>query len=254
MACVYAEAGIAPLSGAIMPDSMRKDTVETIPAGERDWNPGDENLMRTKLLGVLFVSLWIVAGCVEHPVPSAPVERQPSVLIEMPQTRQATAYTCGVAVLQSILAYNGILYRQDVLEQKVGATPERGTNPYAMMECLHENGIGAEIVENIGLPRLRAYIDAGKPVICFLQAWNDDPAFDYTDGWEDGHYAIAIGYDAGRIYFMDPSTLSNYAYIDNQEFLKRWHDGDEEFQFRQTGIVVANPAPAYMKNAFKPML
>lgn len=179
---------------------------------------------------------------------------QPAVLIEVPQTRQATPYTCGVAVVQSILAYNGFYYRQDVLEEKVGATPEDGTNPRQIMAGLREFGIGAELEQNIGLERLRARIDSGKPVICVLQAWNDDPGFDYSTGWDDGHYAIAIGYDDARIYFMDPSTLDNYTYIDNARFLERWHDGNERIQLHQAGIIVTNPSPVFKKDTFEPML
>ncbi len=210
--------------------------------------------MRTRILRLAFLVLPFAAGC--GGAPDGPIRRElsPSVLMEIPQTRQATGYTCGVAVLQSLLAHNGILYRQDVLEKMVGATPERGTSPDSMIRCLHGHGIGAELVQNIDLPRLRAFIDAGRPVVCFLQAWNGDPAFDYADGWEDGHYAVAIGYDAERVYFMDPSTLSNYAHIGNHEFLQRWHDGDGEERFYRAGIVIDNPMPVYSRDAFKPML
>ncbi|MCC8180265.1 MAG: C39 family peptidase [Planctomycetes bacterium] len=221
--------------------------------------------MRIHYLAMLFAILSMVPGCGETCIvtaaPAAVAETdaaaprlRPSVLIPLPQTRQATPYTCGVAVVQSILGYNGVLIRQDILEEKLGATPEWGTSPHAMIECLAEHGIGATIVENMGLAGLRSYIDAGKPVVCFLQAWNGDPDFDYSTGYEDGHYAIAIGYDAERIYFMDPSTLANYAYIDNDAFVIRWHDGDAERQVYETGIVVTNINPVYQKDAFKPML
>lgn len=210
--------------------------------------------MRIRHLCAVLVLLVLFCGCAEYGDRPPRLEPSPSVLIEVPQTRQATPYTCGVAVLQSLLAYNGELYRQDVLEHRVGATPESGTNPRAMVKCLEEHGIGAVIEENMTLERLRGYIDSGRPVICFLQAWNDDPDFDYADGWEDGHYAIAIGYDPRRIYFMDPSTLANYAYVENDKLLVRWHDGDDQQKVYQTGIVVTNPTPAYKKNAFSPML
>lgn len=207
--------------------------------------------MRAMYLCV-FLLLSSLCGCGTRDFPGT--EPGPAVLIEVPQTRQATPYTCGVAVLQSLLAHNGFLYRQDVLEERVGATPERGTSPEAMMECMREHGIAAEIEENMSMARLRGHIAAGRPVVCFLQAWNDDPAFDYSAGWEDGHYAIAVGYDGGRIYFMDPSTLGNYAYVDNDKLPARWHDGDENGQVHRAGIVVTNPNPVYRRNAFSPIL
>lgn len=208
--------------------------------------------MRARWLCVFLFFLPLFLGCSNAPVRQD--SARPLVLIEIPQTRQATPYTCGVAVLQSILAFNDFSYRQDILEERVGATPEQGTSPEAITRCLHEHGIGAVIEQNMPLERLRGYIDSGRPVICFLQAWNDDPAFDYSTGWEDGHYAVAIGYDSGRIYFMDPSTLANYAYIGNAAFLERWHDGNEEQHLRQAGIVVTNRNPKYQRNAFSPML
>lgn len=213
--------------------------------------------MRIKYLGTLFVLLLALCGCAEHNGGDAQLGSSvatSSVLIELPQTRQATNYTCGVAVVQSILAYNGVKLREDVLAEKVKATPERGTAPDAMMSYLAEHGIGTRLVKNMTLAELRAFIDASCPVICFLQAWNEDPEFDYSTGWEDGHYAIAIGYDAERVYFMDPSTIANYTYIPNQQFLSRWHDGDETHQVYQAGIVVSNSNPTYKRKAFLPLL
>lgn len=208
--------------------------------------------MRTKYLGVFFLVLLALCGCAERVEQCA--ESRPPVLIEVPQTRQATNYTCGVAVVQSILAYNGFPFREDVLAEKVKANPDRGTAPEAMMSYLAEHGVGTRLVQNMTLADLRGFIDASRPVICFLQAWNEDPAFDYSDAWEDGHYAIAIGYDAERVYFMDPSTIANYTYIPNQKFLSRWHDGDEKRRVYQAGIVVTNPSPKYKRNAFLPLL
>lgn len=211
--------------------------------------------MKKKYLALFLAALCLLGGCVAEPErdltsdPAGPV-----VLLELPQTRQATNYTCGVAVVQSILGYNGHFFRQDVLEKKMASSPEHGTSPEAMMVCLAEYGIGAELVRNLTLGELHALIDNGRPVICFLQAWNDDPAVDYSNEWEDGHYAIAIGYDQGRIYFMDPSTLANYTYIPNGQFLSRWHDGNEEHQIYNGGIVVTNPNPVYRREMFKPML
>ncbi len=211
----------------------------------RKYGPGAKWLFPAAFL------LAVIAGCAGGG-PVDPV--RPRALIELPQTRQATNYTCGVAVVQSLLAHGGILYRQDVLEKELGATPEDGTGPEAIMASLRQHGFEAALEQNMTLERLRHHIDAGRPVVCLLQAWNGDPDFDYTDGWEDGHYAIAIGYDDCRVYFMDPSTLANYAYIDNDAFLARWHDGNETVQLRQTGIVVAIPSPVYRRDAYKPML
>jgi len=59
---------------------------------------------------------------------------------------------------------------------------------------------------------IRNFIDNGIPVIVLIQAWAES-LVDYSQDWEDGHYAVAIGYDRDTIYFMDPSTLGNYTYF-----------------------------------------
>lgn len=207
--------------------------------------------MPKQLFFVLLFALFAFSGCGERVPPGGDIK--PAAMIELPQTRQATDYTCGVAVLQSLLYYNGMEYREDVLAKRVGADPELGVNPEAMLACLREHGIGSEFVENMTLAELCAHIDAGRPVVCVLQAWNDEPGYDYSNSWEDGHYAIAIGHDAANMYFMDPSTIANYTYIRKERFLARWHDGDMRRKIFNAGIVVTNPHPQYKRNAFLPL-
>ncbi|MDR3254223.1 MAG: C39 family peptidase [Synergistaceae bacterium] len=177
----------------------------------------------------------------------------PRKLIKIPQTGQATFYTCGVAVLQSILYYNGIEYSQDDILPMVGSTPEHGTAILALNKFLNDNGVRAEIWQNITFDGLRDFIDGDRPMICILQAWNDDPRHDYSDTWNDGHYVVAIGYDDDRFYFMDPYTIANYTYIENKDFLARWHARNGGVRYLNAGIVVANPNPVYRPDVFMPM-
>jgi hypothetical protein len=93
-------------------------------------------------------------------------------------------------------------------------------------------------------------MDAGRPVICSIQAYaDDDKPKDYTkDG--NGHYVVAIGYDEnGNWYFMDPSanykgTPANprYAYLPEAEFLKRWHEDEgmhgKQEPHRHLGLII----------------
>jgi len=175
---------------------------------------------------------------------------RPHKLIEIPQTGQATFYTCGVAVLQSLLYHNGIEYTQDDILPSVESTPEHGTGIVLMNRFLNENGIDAEIRRNITLQELRGCIDHGHTVICLMQAWNEDSGHDYSDDWNDGHYVVAVGYNDDRIYFMDPYTIANYAYIDNDDFLVRWHALNGGVRYLNTGIIVSNPKPVYRRDAF----
>ena len=216
------------------------------------------------------IAALMLAGCATTggSAPTAQVTSSP-IRISVPLVRQATNYTCGVACTESILYYNGIDYREDNLAQALGSTEEDGTSISNIVEFLHhansntgywmgqgtefQNGIGAELRTNMTLDDLHGQIDGGHPVICTIQAWSTADDEDYATEWEDGHYVIAVGYDADNVYFMDPSTRGNYTYIANDEFMTRWHDGDAEQQLQQPGIVITNPNPVYDPAAILPL-
>jgi ABC-type bacteriocin/lantibiotic exporter with double-glycine peptidase domain len=124
-----------------------------------------------------------------------------------------------------VLRYYGEDAREDSLSQELGSDPEEGTRFWRMME---------------------AALDRGSPVIVAFQAWADAPA-DYSQDWDDGHYAVAVGYDEKSIYFMDPSTLGNYAYIPKAEFLDRWHDryDSDRVRVNRLMIVFSKDTPDY---------
>lgn len=93
------------------------------------------------------------------------------------------------------------------------AAAERLLPPYA----LEEDG---------GWPAVRRALDRGWPVLVALQAWARSPA-DYGGvRWDSGHYAVVVGYDDERVYFMDPSSTGNYVWLSRDQFLARWYDYD----------------------------
>jgi len=173
-------------------------------------------------------------------------------LIEIPKTRQATGYTCGVAAVQSVLCYNGVDRRQDELEKELKSGPEHGTNNREMIRVLNDCGLKNEMRHNMEIDDIIKTVDGGGVVICLIQAWHGEKNHDYADEWEDGHYVVAVGYDDERIYFMDPSTIDNYTYIEKDELLKRWHDYDEDQRYYNAGIVIEN-TPKYNSRAFLKM-
>ncbi|MDR1020950.1 MAG: C39 family peptidase [Synergistaceae bacterium] len=184
---------------------------------------------------------------------ASPAEMAPVKFIFIPLVGQATFYTCGVAVLQSILFYNGIECRQDVIELAVGSSPSYGTGIKNMCRFLNDNGLKSELTENLTLPDLREHICLGHVIVCLMQAWNDERGHDYTDSWGDGHYVTAIGYDDERIYFMDPYNIANYAYVENSDFLRRWHGINLGVKYINAGIAVTNPNPVYRPGVFTRM-
>lgn len=153
----------------------------------------------------------------------------PKNLIRVPLVRQGTDYTCGISALQAILAYYGDETREDVLAKALGAKPEEGTSYKEIAAEARARGFDVAIEKNSTIESLETWLRAGKPVICLIQAWKSDEKTDpkvYSTDFDDGHYVVAVGFDERNIYFMDPSTLGNYTYIERQEFLDRWHDRD----------------------------
>jgi len=160
-------------------------------------------------------------------------------LIRLPLTRQSSNYTCGVAVLQSILYFHDAQddYSEDTLVKELKADPVNGTSYQAMANFARSKGYLVDVRTGMTLDDIRDFIEKGVPIIVLVQAWAESPV-DYSRDWDDGHYAVAIGYDRDSVYFMDPSTMGNYTYLPNQEFLDRWHDEDKGVKLDRFGLII----------------
>lgn len=162
-----------------------------------------------------------------------------SIKIKLPIWRQSHDFSCGVACVASVMRYAGYDFdpREDRLIKALGASPENGTPPEAIVSFLEKTTINGDSVFNVelkcemSLSELVCALDAGNAVICIIQAWAEDTAiYDNKESNEDGHYVVAVGYtksgdgNVENLIFMDPSTSGAYAYIGAEEFEKRWHD------------------------------
>ena len=84
------------------------------------------------------------------------------------------------------------------------------------------------------LERLLAYLGQGKPVICSIQAYADNPkVYENANSNADGHYVVAVGFDETNLYFVDPSINwrkpdadPRRGFLPKEEFVKRWHDNE----------------------------
>jgi hypothetical protein len=80
-----------------------------------------------------------------------------------------------------------------------------------------------------------------------IQAWGSNADFinNYKDSWNDGHFAVVIGYTKKEVLLSDPALFST-GYIPIQEFMDRWHDYDEgENKTFQIGIAVYGKEPRF---------
>lgn len=155
----------------------------------------------------------------------------------MPLTYQCYDYTCGVGAVQSVFWYYGKELRHDELAKVLGPDPIKGTNYRKMVEFARSLGFQVDVRTQMSLGDLKKLIDDRKPVIVLVQAWPDSPV-KWPESWDEGHYAVAIGYDDRNIYFMDASTLGHYTFIPIPEFLDRWHDKDDQEKLIHFGMVI----------------
>jgi hypothetical protein len=157
----------------------------------------------------------------------------PPNAIPVPLVRQKVNYSCGDVAALAILRYWDTADFGTVSESALYAplhtTASDGTDPAWIASYLGSvRELSAELRLHLRVEDLTSAIDRGEPAIVDFQAWKDEPrtrgAAEWAADWDDGHYAVLVGYDAGDLYFMDPSTSDHYAYVPRGEFVARWHD------------------------------
>jgi predicted double-glycine peptidase len=188
-------------------------------------------------------------------------EFKPSAIkVPLPDIQQPDEYSCGAASLMAILAYYGAGPEDyDVLKKKLGTTKKDGTDYQRIVRFAAEQGLQADAKPKMTLAQLEECLDEAKPVICSIQAYAENtPAEKRAEIYkmdDNGHYLVAIGYDADNIYFMDPSLTGRRGFLPKAEFEARWHDNEGTDEHPKIivhlGLVIWKPAatPAYPRFA-----
>ncbi len=183
-----------------------------------------------------------------------------AIKIPIPNVQQMEDYTCGAAAFQAVCCYFGVGPSDaDDYVELLKSDPKSGTKPEEIVNWARKFGLTAACVENMSDAELKEHLDAGRPVICSVQAYGKAPwrIEQYTakeDGHYldlDGHYIVAIGYDDENYFFEDPSLAGRRGFIPIAEFGNRWHEDDSGHKMR-LGIVIAGPAdgePACLREA-----
>jgi predicted double-glycine peptidase len=168
-------------------------------------------------------------------------------LVPVPLISQASPWTCGPAALMSVLVYFGVFDdAESRLDAELGATPQDGTRVRNLVAVARRFGLSADARTTLELDDLKSELGRGAVVIVALQAWATGPVTDWRSHWEDGHYVVVVGVGDDRVYFMDPSVRTGYAYLPRTEFVDRWHDYDMEdgrkVVWNRLGIVIRGGA------------
>lgn len=171
--------------------------------------------------------------------------KQSTHLIPFPQFRQSTEWSCGATALQMVLAYYGIDSREGRLRAQAGTTPKRGTTVAGMQRVVREHGLRFTAKQQMTASDVQQYIRKKIPVILVLQAWTKKKNVNWRNDWNDGHYVIAIGYNARYIIFADPASIHRTV-LTYSELEQRWHAIDTgKPTYDHFGIVVYGKKSRY---------
>jgi predicted double-glycine peptidase len=167
-------------------------------------------------------------------------------LINLHITRQTYDFDCGAKALQTVMAYYGVYIREDKLIKELGVGDD-GTRVSKMVALAEANGFRVETKEHLTLADLKEYLNNGNPVIVLVQAWAERymTLKDWKQDYDDGHYAIVIGYIKKALIFEDPSSFRR-TWLREQEFLARWHDldTDSNYKYEQFGMILYGKEPS----------
>jgi uncharacterized protein len=158
--------------------------------------------------------------------PHAKLPTLPANSLKVPIVRQATDYSCGAAAMLGVLQYWGKWEDpESSLYADLKTTPKDGTDARSMVAFAQKLGLDASMTEKNTLDDLRLALNQGVTTILDIQAWSgEDPAPDWEQTWEEGHYVVLVGMDKTHAYFMDPVIGTSYTYLTLDELLARWHD------------------------------
>ena len=170
-------------------------------------------------------------------------------MIELPNTVQATDHTCGAAALLSICSYYGCGPRDEAAVVVDMGFGEAGSDPAHVLRAVRQYGLHYREYRPMTDRQLARCLDRGRPVLLMLQAWPDEPPpTGFANVWDSGHWVVAVGYDARRVYFADPSLEGARAFLTHEELAERWHDieGEDEHHVHRYGVAIwrqriANP-------------
>lgn len=137
---------------------------------------------------------------------------KPEVTVDLPCVKQEQSHTCGAAALLAICRYFGVGPDDEATIVRDMELPLDGADPVHLARALDAYGLAHEETRGMTNDTLRATLDASRPVMLALQAWNE------------GHWVVAIGYDARGVLLEDPWLDGTRGFLGWRALANRWHD------------------------------
>jgi len=167
-------------------------------------------------------------------------------MIDIPGGRQSFDFDCGAKALQLVMAYYGVEISEGnlIIELK---SDNKGTSVDNMIAVAEKHGFEVIAKCGISLETVKQYVEKDIPVIVLVQAWAERymTLEDWKKDYDDGHYAIVIGYRDNVIVFEDPASFRR-TWLTEEEFLARWHDVNPKTkeEFDHFAMVLLGKEPA----------
>jgi predicted double-glycine peptidase len=140
-------------------------------------------------------------------------------MLQIPDIRQQTGYTCGPAAVRAALAVHGWHFGESDLAAAMGTT-SAGTSPRGILAGLRATGF-RHTAGAADLADLTHWTRRGIPVVALVTGLNGV-----------GHYVTVAGTDRRNVTFQDPTA--GPLVFRRAAFLNRWHDG----QWRQWACAI----------------
>jgi len=170
-------------------------------------------------------------------------------MINIPGGIQTFNYDCGAKALQLVMAYYGVEIREDRLLAEL-ESDSNGTSIENMIRVAESKGFQVIAQRGLSLETIKRYIENGMPVIVLIQAWAERRMTlrDWRHDYDDGHYAIVVGYMDNIVVFEDPSSFRR-VWLTEKEFVARWHDADpvSHQKFEQFAMILIGKTPSNVK-------
>lgn len=131
--------------------------------------------------------------------------------LDVPTREQERSGTCGPACLRMAALSFGLDVPEAALAAAGGTTEESGTGLQGMVAAAAAIGLEAVVQENATLEDLgRSMADGWVPIVTW---WS----------YNEGHYSVVTGLDAGQIILNDPETGTERR-MPEAEFVPLWFD------------------------------
>lgn len=126
----------------------------------------------------------------------------------------------------------GVNTTEDEVNRVMGARPMQGASWEDALACFQHYGMRATLVSPCAPSQLKAWTDAGTPVMI---AWN-------PEGRPWSHASVVIDVDAdGNVWVADPNIPDpeeTVRAVPRAEFYKKWYEDRGDYLVRRTAMAV----------------